>query len=269
MKKILIVLSILALCLTGCKKTEQPPTVPEGEVFDTSGEKTVLYHGKQTFPLSFTLDGQQQIQNGTYWYYELANAYEKTWEDSFYTYSTKDLELNGNRAYSKLGKKSCYATNGDWPLFLNPVHTEYAASNQEQVDQALLTLAQRQLVQNQVEGETARITDVWICDLDGDGNQETLFKACNCRKEKEDAEEATLSVGYCFLAYAKDDQCQVLYSSFYPEGDSPVEKLTPLVCDLEGDGKWSLLIYQKGDYESFTTLNFSGGNFTKNYEVLF
>ncbi|MBQ8600155.1 MAG: hypothetical protein IJ407_02080, partial [Clostridia bacterium] len=183
MKKFLIVLSICALCLTGCQKTEQPQSAPQ--TYDTAGEKTVVFHGDVTFPLSFTLDGQQQIQNGTYWFYELENAYGRTWEDPFYTYSIKDLELSGSRSYTKLGKKNCYATNGDWPLFLNPVHTEYTASNQDQADAALIAMAQQQLTANQMDGQTVLIADIWNFYLYGDGEQEVLFNACKCITAKE------------------------------------------------------------------------------------
>lgn len=261
MKKLLILLMTIALCLSGCKKNEQPQTTPQ--TYDTAGEKTVVFHGDATFPISFTVDGQQQIQGGTYWFYELENAYGRNWDASFYTYDTKDLELSGSRSYSKLGKKNCYATNGDWPLFLNPVHTEYSASNQDQVDAALIALAQQQLTANQMTDQTAVITDLWECDLDGDGSQETLFKACNCSSAEEGAPQ------YCFVAYAKGENCQVLYRSFHADGNSPVKELRPMVCDLEGDGAWSLLIWQKGDYKSFTVYGFSQGNFTKNYEILF
>ncbi len=261
MKKFLFVLLIAAVTLSGCKSAKPPVETPAP--YDTAGEKTVVFHGDVTFPISFTVDGQQQIPNGTYWFYELQHAYGRNWGDSFYTYDTKKLELSGSRAYTKLGKKNSYATNGDWPLFLNPVHTEYSGSNQDQVDSALISLAQQQLIANQMTDQTVMITDLWQCDLDGDGKQENLFKACNC-----EGAEAGMPQ-YCFLAYAKEDACQVLYRSFHPDGNSPVQELRPMVCDLEGDGAWSLMIWQKGDYKSLTVYGFSGGNFIKNYEILF
>ena len=261
MKRLLILLTVAAVCLGGCKPAKQPEE--SVEPYDVLGEKTVVYHGDATFPISFTVDGVQQIPSGTYWFYELENAYGRYWEESFYTYDLKKLELSGSRPYSKLGKKHCYATNGDWPLFLNPVHTEYSASNQDQADVGLLMMAQQQLAANQMADQTPIITDLWKCDLDGDGEAETLFKACNCHGAEEGNPQ------YCFLGYAKGESCQVLYRSFHPDGNSPVKELRPLICDPEGDGKWSLLIEQKGDYKSITVYDFSAGNFTKNYEILF
>ena len=262
MKKIMILICVLMLFLTGCKSTEQPPFAQE-DFYDIAGEKTVIYHGEHTFPLSFTVDGKQQIANGTYWYYELADDYSRTWEDKFYTYDPKRLELNGNRSYTNLGKKQCYATNGDWPLFLNPVHTEYTASNQEKVDPILRNLTKQQLNHNNIEA-TPLVTDVWVCDLNGDGTLETLFKACNCADVKEEP-----AVKYCFLAYSKEDACQVIYSSFRPEGGATPETLKPLVCDLEGDGNREIIVYQQGDYKSFGVYGYQDGNISKKYEILF
>ncbi len=265
MKKIWILLCVAALCLGGCKSKEPPMKMPEAEGYNTQGEKTVVYHTKEaTFPLSFTMDGAQQIQNGVYWYYELADAFGRSWEDSFYTYSAKDLELNGNMKYAELGKKSCYATNGDWPLFLNPVHTQYSISNQDQVAENLVSMVQQQLTHQQMEQASAIITDTWACDLDGDQSQELLFKACNCNEKKEDG-----APQYCFLAFVKGEDCQILYSSFRPDGTIGIQSLSPLVYDPEGDGKWSVMVHQKGDYESFCAYQFSGGNFTKCYEIYF
>ncbi|MBQ4052340.1 MAG: hypothetical protein IJD09_01695 [Clostridia bacterium] len=258
----ILIMIMIMLFLTGCNRVPEPVVPLPEEGYDTTGEKTVVYHADTTFPLSFTLDGEQQIKPGTYWYYELAAAYDKSWQDSFYTYDTKSLELNGNKSYTKLGKRSCYATNGDWPLFLNPVHTEYTPSNQEMVDQTIATLAQQQLDQHQM-ALRAQITDVWTCDLDGDGTQETFFKASN------GAEQEEAMPSYCFLAYLKGDRCQILYSVFRPEGDLSVEKLTPLVCDLNGDGKWGVVLYQKGDYESFTAFDYTAGSFVQTYQILF
>ena len=262
MKKMMVLICVFLLCLTGCKAVEQPAAPQEG-TYDNSGEKTVVYHGEHTFPLSFSVDGQQQIANGTYWYYELSSGYERSWEDDFYTYDTKKLELNGNRSYTNLGKKKCYATNGNWPLFLNPVHTEYTASNQDKVDIVLKTMTEQQLSHHQMEAE-ALISDVWKCDLDGDGKQETLFKACNCEEVSEET-----AAKYCFLAYTNEETCQVLYSSYRIEGGVTPETLKPLVCDLEGDGNWEIIVYQQGDYKSFGVYGFQDGNITKKYEILF
>lgn len=262
MKKWIVIFTAIVLLLSGCANSDtKVPEIPR-EDFDNSGEKTVLYCGKYTFPLSFTLDGKQQIQNGTYWYYELENAYEKEWQESFYTYDTKKLELSGSEEYAKLVKQKCFATNGNWPLFLSPVHAEYTASNQDMVDAALLNLTQKQLAANQAGEEKGIVTDTWNCDMDGDGAQELLFKACNC-------DEETASKRYCLLAYAKGEECQALYSRFSEDDAEALKKLTPMVCDLNGDEKWGLLLYKKCDYESFVSFDFEGGNFTKAYEIIF
>lgn len=253
---------MMVLLLSGCSKNGEDPVDIPTDDFDNSGEKTVVYRGKENFPLSFTVDGAQKIENGTYWYYELADTYEKNWEEPFYVYDNKKMELSGSKNYGKLVKEKCFATNGNWPLFLNPVHTEYTASNQEMVDKTLVNLAGQQLSANQMESASLIITDTWICDMNGDGSQETIFKACNCGAEDENGK-------YCFIAYANAESCQVLYSTFRADGSEGPEKLSPMVCDLDGDGKWALLLYRKGDYESFTSFDFSGGNFTKCYEIIF
>ncbi len=250
----------ITLLLSGCtnRNTEMPELPAEN--FDNSGEKIVLYCGKQSFPLSLTQDGDQRLENGTYWYYELEDSCKKEWNEPFYTYDIKKLGLSGSKSYNKLAKEKCFATNGNWPLFLSPVHAEYTASNQDMVDAALIGLAQKQLTANNAGEEKAIVTDTWSCDMDGDGKEEVLFKACNC-------DEDTSQKRYCLLAYAKGEDCQVFYSRFSEEAGP--EKLTPMVCDLNGDQKWALLLYKKSDYESFVSFDFEGGNFTKCYEIIF
>lgn len=262
MKRIVALLIAVLLLFSGCSPAKEQPNPPLTEEFSNAGEKTVVYRGDQNFTLSFTVDGKQEIENGIYWYYELADVYPDEWSDPFYTYDLKNLELNGSKDYTKLDKSECFATNGDWPLFLNPVHTEFTQSNQNMVNKALVTFMEQQLATNQMEGIPVVITDVWTCDMDGNGGEETLFKACNCTVEEEGA-------SYCFLGYYGGESCQGLYSSFRTDSNCNLEKLEPLVCDLNGDGNWSVLIYKKGEYQSLTTYDFSNGNFTKCYEVIF
>lgn len=261
MKRLMILLLAVSLLFTGCSSVQQPEPPIMGE-FSNAGEKTVVYRGDQNFTLSFSVDGTQKIENGTYWYYELADAYKKDWTEPFYTYDLKELELNGSKDYTKLDKSKCFATNGNWPLFLNPVHTEFTESNQKSVDASLIGFMQQQLVANQMEGLPVVITDVWGCDMDGNGKEETLFKACNCSKEESGS-------SYCFVGYSAGGSCQGLYSAFRTEGGCDLKTLEPMVCDLNGDGVWSVMLYKKGDYQSFTVYDLNSGNFTKSYEVIF
>ena len=255
MKKILIVLSVCMVLMTGCSSTKEPPVALPEEPADTAGEKTVLYCGEKVFPLSFTVDGAQKIENGTYWYYELAEDYGKEWEESFYTYS-EGLELNGSHSYGDFGKRCRYATNGDWALFLSPVHTEYNEENQANVDAGLMKMAKQQLTANKMKNAASVITDVWLCDFDGDKEQEKLFLATDDKS-------------YCYLGYVKNDICQVFDGTFSVAEGEELPKLSPAVCDLDGNGQWSLLLHKDGDYESLAVFDYSAGNFTKCYEVIF
>ncbi len=257
MKKILVFLCLL-LMLSGCAKTEKPPADLPDDPIDVSGEKTVLYHGDKDFPLSFTIDGQQQIQNGTYWYYELSDLYDRSWEDSFYSYDVKSLDLNGMKNYGSFGKKDCYATNGDWPLFLVPVHSEFSASNQDKIESRIIKAVDQQLKAHQMEKTAPVVTDTWLCDLDGDGAQEMLFKA-------EDSRAGT----YRFLGYLQEENCQVLEGWFDEKNEDDLPDITPIVCDMEGDRKWSVMLHKTGDYESFTLYDFNNGNFTQGYTIIF
>ena len=255
MKKIWIVLSVCLLLLTGCSAAKEPPAVTPEEPADTAGEKTVLYCGEKVFPLSFTVDGVQQIENGTYWYYELTEDYDKEWEGTFYTYN-EGLELNGSRSYGDFGKRCRYATNGDWALFLSPVHTEYNEENQDNVEAGLMELVRQQLAANNREETISVVTDIWLCDFDGDKEQERLFLA-------------TDDASYCFLGYVKNDVCQVFDGRFSIADGEELPSLTPAVCDLDGNGQWSLLLYKDGDYESLAVFDYSAGNFTKCYDIIF
>ncbi len=258
MKRWIFLITAILILFTGCSKTPEMPE-PLEEQFDNTGKKTVVYRGDQNFTLSFTEDGEQKIENGTYWYYELADAYEQDWSEPFYTYDLKKQNLDGVTDYAKLETGSCFATNGNWPLFLNPVHTEYSASNQNMVDHNLTKMAEQQLSANQLES-TVMVTDVWSCDMDGDGGEETLFMARNANEE---------DAYFCFLGYTDGENCQGLYSSVSTGEKQKEKEVVPLVCDLNGDGKWSLLLYKRGTYESFTSYDFTGGNFVICYEIIF
>lgn len=252
MKKTCIVLMACLIILTGCAKAEKPPTATQEKPTDTAGEKIVFYCGDKVFPLSFTADGKQLIENGSYWYYELADDFEREWTDSFYTYS-KEMELNGSKVYGEFGKKCRYATNGEWALFLSPVHTEFSAENQDKIDTELISMVNQQLASNNMEKATPQVTDLWECDFDGDGVQERIFLA-------------TDEVSYCFIGCVKEKSCQVIDGVFSVK---ELPKYSPAVCDLDGNAQWSLLLYKEGDYESLTVFDYSGGNFTKCYDIIF
>ncbi len=256
MKRLWTFALILSLCLTGCAKKESVPKELPDDPIDTSGKKVVLYCGKNAFPLSYTIDGEQQIQNGAYWYYELDPDILKDSEEKFYSYDEQTLDLDGVGTKNTLKKNNSFSTNGGWPLFLSPVHTQYTLSNQNKVDKQIKKIADAQLIANRIDGENALITDIWVCDLDQDGAEEKLFLAKNEEGEKR----------YCFLGYANGENCQIL-SGFYNLGKLP--ELRPIICDFEGDGKWSVLLYETCHYQKFTSFNFKNGTFTKAYDIIF
>ena len=228
MKKYLWILISLFL-LSGCSSSV-PEMLPED--FDNSGEKYVLYCGEKSFVLSDSVDGTHNIGSGPHWYYELAWQ-KNVCEDLFYTYDLKNHELNGSKAADRL--ENCFATNGNWPLFLYPVHTEYSSSNQSEVEPALLAVA---------EGE---VTDVWECDLNGDGASEQLFCAAGDKK---------------FFGYCRGEDFQGIYSG-------SCETVEPLICDLNGDAVWELVLYLKDSYECFCVFEFADNSFVKRYEIFF
>lgn len=256
MKKILALFLILSLFLAGCSKSDSVPQESPNDPIDTTGKKVVLYCGAKEFPISFTIDGEQQIQNGIYWNYELNHDMLDSSQEKFYTYDELTLELNGAETKNKVGKDRCFATNGGWPLFLTPVHSQYTLSNQNKVDKEIRRQADAQLISNQIDGENALITDVWHCDLDQDGIEEQLFLAKNEEGKNR----------YVFLAYTNGKNCQVL-SGFYKINKLP--EIRPIICDFDGDGKWSVLLYESCHYQKFSTFDYSNGTFTKSYDIIF
>lgn len=235
MKKIAVLILLSVLMFSGCAKSEPFPEALT-ENFDNSGEKTVVYFGEKTVPISFTLDGVHQIENGTYWYYELSH-YLREWNDPFYTYDIQKRELNGLKEYKDI--KKGFATNGNWPLFLYPVHTEYTASNQNGIDESLLSAA-----------KDAVITDLWTIDLDGDNNQESIFLSKNN------------SAGTFALGYSKEGMIQELYSG---HGDA----LDPILCDLNGDGNWEMIVHKASNYNSMSVYDFKDDAFIRRYEIIY
>lgn len=307
MKKIILMMLIAAIFLSGCKKESNKPALPEDH-YNIEGERVVLFSAKnREFPISFTVDGSQKINNGTYFYYDLDNRFSKNWKDSFYLYDSENLELSDLKQYGTFGDQEYFATNGNWPLFLNPVHTEYSANTQDQVAENLLKCGKGILKQNGFENEPLIITDVWLCDMDGDGDEEQFFKAANFdspqKKLKDDKSITKDEIHtYMFLAYADGEACQLLSGSFrsmmnehkdqeaasvltsfiYDENGelattvlkrrntpSFLKDLKPLICDPDGDQKWSVFVYKEVDYKSLTLMDFSDGSFIKNYEIIF
>ena len=238
------------------------------EKADNSGDRVVLYlDNRGLFPISFSVDGKQMIENGTYWYYELNRipSFEK--KETFYIYDVDSKQPIEKTEYSELDEKSGFATNGEWTLFLRPVHTEYAASNQDLVDERFVEMTKKQLAANKVEDAAAIVSDVWECDIDGDGTAEHFFKACNCDISVEKRKST-----YCFLGYTDGEECQVLYgyySSKAEKAGSRFKTLEPIVCDLNGQGKWSVMVFKQSSYACMTVYDFNNGNFSKNYEIVF
>ena len=256
MKKLLVLFLAFSICLTGCSKKENIPKELPDDPIDTMGKRVVLYCGQKGVPLSYTIDGEQQIQNGIYWYYELDQNLIDDPEEKYYTYDELTLDLNGAETINSLPKNSSFVTNGGWPLFLTPVHTQYTLSNQNKVDKQIKKIADAQLIANRIDGENALITDIWVCDLDQDGTEEKLFLAKNEEGEKR----------YCFLGYANGEDGQIL-SGFYNLGKLP--ELRPIICDFEGDGTWSVLLYESCHYKKFTSFDFKNRTFTKAYDIIF
>ena len=256
MKRSVVLFLMVSLLLTGCSKSPNKPQELPNDPIDTSGKKAVWYCGQNVFPLSYTIDSEQQIQNGIYWYYELDQNLLKNTAEKIYTYDELTLDLIGVETLEAGEKNNSFATNGSWPLFLTPVHTQYTASNQNNVERQIKKHADAQLIANRIDGENALITDVWNCDMDQDGNEENLFLAKNEEGGKR----------YCFLGYANGDTCQIL-SGFYSIDKLP--ELRPIICDFEGDGKWSVLVYESCHYQKFTTFGFNNGTFTKLYDIIF
>ncbi len=267
MKRILFILMISVLLLTGCaKKAPKPIDLPEKP--NNTGEKVVFYMcEKGNFPISFTVDGTQQIENGTYWYYELQGAFDYKQDEVFYIYDSSTMQPIETAQFADLGNQDGYATNGGWPLFMTPVHTEYGDANQDLVDEQLVTLAKQQLSANNLENARVQITDVWACDMDADETPEQFFKACNCALSAEERKES-----YCFLGYTDGESCQVLYGYYSPQTDATekqVKTIEPVICDLSGSGTWDVMLHKAGDYESMTTYDFTDGNFSKCYEIIY
>lgn len=305
MKKLILFLMIAMLMLTGCKKEAQNP-ISIDEEYNIEGERVVLYYGDKKFPISFAVDGKQKIENGTYFYYDLNSQFGREWSDSFYLYHPDELELIDFKKMGTFEDRHVFATNGNWPLFLNPVHSEFSLSNQDRIDDSIITAGKELLKQNKMAAEPLIITDVWLCDMDKDGREEQFFKASNhslsSKKLKEKSvTEDEISI-YSFLGYLDESNCQLLYGSFRKIMNEPsneeaasvlstitydkdgnlatsvlkrknfngiVHDIRPIIADPNGDGAWSVYVCREGDFNSITLMDFKDGSFIKSFEIIY
>lgn len=260
MKKICWIL-IWMFLLTGCAKQEQAQPLSPDEPIDIDGKRIVYFRGDSDIPISFTNDGAQKIENGTYWHYELDLMEKNEFDGPFYFYEKDSLNLCAKEENPAVGAKNCFVTNGEWALFLEPEHHRYTPKEQGDVDSAIIDAATKHLAANNIRDQKANVTDVWNCDFDGDGKCEQLFKA---EEWKENGEN------YCFLGYLAGENCQILSGCCYPEYKErePMD-LYPMVCDLSGKKQWQILVYKRCEYESFSVFQSESGNFSKNYEIIY
>lgn len=267
MKRIVVCLVILVMLLTGCSSGEKKP-IELPKKADNSGDRVVIYMDEgRLFPISYSVDGKQMLENGTYWYYELSHVPSFDDKETFYIYDADSKQPIEKTTYFELNEKSGYATNGDWELFLRPVHTEYAVSNQEMVDERFVDMTKKQLAANKMEDAEAIVSDVWECDFDNDGTAEHFFKACNCEITVEKRKNT-----YCFLGYTDGEVCQILYGYYSSESEKAggkFKKIEPIVCDLNGEGKWTVMVFKQSSYASLIAYDFNDGNFYKTYEIIF
>ena len=179
MKRVMFLVMLIGVLLTGCSapKGEQ---IELPETADNSGKRAIYFIDEERMiPLSITNDGEQQIQNGVYWFYELnaLSNFEKNEEFYIYDFDSK-LPIK-NVMLDGLSAEQGYAANGAWKVFVAPIHTEYSKDSQASVDDVLVSEAKRLLGANKVDAD-AVVTDVWSLDVDGDGAEERFFEACNC-----------------------------------------------------------------------------------------
>ena len=129
-------------------------------------------------------------------------------------------------------------------------------------NEKMINLVRKQLDANKLENAEVYVTDIWSCDMDSDGKQEIFLRACNASDKTEERK-------YHLLLYVQGEEAQTVYSHYTDSGTKMNERIVPMICDLNGDKKWSLLLYKDGDYESFISFDYNKGNFAKSYEIIF
>lgn len=304
MKRLIIVLLLGMIVLSGCKKAAKEPDMTN-EDYNIEGERVVLFCGEKQFPISFSVDGKQMIENGTYFYYDLNQKFDREWTDSFYLYHPDQLELIDFKEYGSFNGQLCFATNGNWPLFLNPVHLEFSSENQDRIDVELLNAGRKILDQNNMKNEPLILTDIWSCDIDHDAKEEFFFKGCNYIEPKGNSKNELLEDEVCvysFLGYFDDGNCQVLDGSFQfvmneqknkeaetvlssltfddkgnlvssnlkqGKGYTYLKKLYPIIADPNGDQNWSIYVCSESDFKCLTMMDLKDGTFVEQFKIIY
>ncbi len=244
MKRLILMLLCFAFLLSGCGKKPTNDLKTE-EQHDNSGHRVVLYSDSKIIPISYSLDGNLQIEPGTYWYYELESGLEPSKGAQFETYSAKNMKASSLCSFEKLQKKKCFAVNGDWPLFRSFKYSSYDEKEQDKLPDQLMESVKNTIKSLGIEETDSRIDEIW--NYEG----ESLVAGCYGDENRS------------FLCRVTDDNSQMLWN------DTGNLEITPIMMDLNGSGRYSLVLFCQGDYREFKVFETKEDQFVFRYSIIY
>lgn len=204
MKSKIALCFITMLLFSGCAKTQpekQSIIYPPADV--TGINVTYVDTGKTLTPISLIKDGTSLLSGENY-YYNIESTVNNSdgLQGKTYTAFSCTGENNGNVSLDKCPKSEALITSGNWQLCPDMRYGTKATDEY------------REFVADR------NITDVWEYDLDGDGANEAIIRACA-------------------------ENTQAIYIMSTTLGNSILQECegtaTPYIADFDGDGEYSIM----------------------------
>ena len=277
---IIACLTIIVMCLSGCKKNEDPqqpdstgdePPAAEPEKLDISGDRCVLIGCGGHTPVVLLCDEINQFVNKDIYYFdalsymtdELVTRLDET--GRFYTYDLESGKKQGESSlYNLLNEKVkkdtalTISANIEGEFMPSMRHVEYTADSQGELSGQYSDLIRQLMDQNGLENAKVNITDIWEYDLDGDNANEVFIKAQNTENESSYSMLALLSQSIESTLIAMDT------------GESAENfTLQPFVLDISPSGELKPCLISGGDYKRFELFDIIDGKLSSRDTVYF
>ena len=262
MKAKLIIPALLAvLLISGCSDGSsglQPPPDQEIEYeqTDVSGTNSVFLKVKDGFvPISYVKDGKSMLSGENY-YYNIQNIINSQTDirDKKMTCFGADGTNMGSTTFSDLQENNIKSepyqmlvTSGNWRLCPAMRYESYGKN--DTVGDGYKQFIFESFPQYFASVLDITVTDIWEYDIDGDGTNDAIIRACGD--------------GYVVLAVQSPGLGNKILASCFE--DTSGYSVHPFFADIDGDGLYSLLTVSGNSFK--TACVYKQGSLEKDYII--